>query len=40
MVIKLGDKRLFTIGLTVYLGCNAVRVCVCERAPTLAMYHH
>jgi len=48
MEIKLEGKRSFTIGLTIYLGCNAVCVCVCvyiyicvcARAPTLTMYHH
>jgi len=48
MEIKLEDKRFFTIGLTIYLGCNAVCVYVCMRVcvracaldPALAMYHH
>jgi len=29
MEIKLEDIRCFTIGLTIYLGSNAVCVCVC-----------
>jgi hypothetical protein len=32
MEIKLEDKRYFTIGLTIYFGCNAVCVNVCARA--------
>ena len=39
MDIKLEDNRFFTIGLTIYLGCNAVCVCVCvlTRSPCTAI---